>query len=363
VVQKIKSQKWRVQVRVGGRVEGHVWTSKQDAEREERDLKRQQEHVRAGMERPKDGILLVDHAAAWLRAREKTLPKATTEMDDSRLRNYVLPKLGHMPLQGVRTSHLREFFDTIRDESDLSNATLNRIRALLHTLFQDAFMAEKVIANPVARIPLLPERPVQPRPLSRVELAAILDAAESDRLMVLTFVYTGGRVSQVVALQNRDFVTDRRELHFVRIFEQETGKIQDRIKGKPEGVVMPLFPVLEAAYSEHLKATPFSRPTDFVFCREDGSGLSTYAMRARIKAIAVRAGLPRVTPHVLRATFATLAEEAGYSKEDVQRMLGHSSVQVTQKYTRRSVEPLIEKGDRLGFGAVKGVARLRKKRG
>src|SRR6478609_6060080 len=96
--------KWRVQVRVGGRLLGHVWTRKGDAEAEERELKREQELIRAGLSKPRSKVLMIDAAAAWLRAREKdpALKKGTTTQDEARLRLYILPRIGGLPVQGIK---------------------------------------------------------------------------------------------------------------------------------------------------------------------------------------------------------------------------------------------------------------------
>ena len=51
-----------------------------------------------------------------------------------------------------------------------------------------------------------------------------------------------------------------------------------------------------------------------------------------------RAGVPEVTWHALRHTYATLLVEAGVSLHDVQRLLGHSSLAMTGKYLHGDVE-------------------------
>jgi integrase len=370
--QKLANGKYRVQIRIGGKPEGGVFSNKADALKKEAELRRLQELVRAGMEAPKDSILFLDQAAKYMRKRDKKKAKGTTANEESRLRLYFLETLGPKPISLCTTEVIRDLLDQVQEEpwkfnpkykqewGPLSNATRNRMRAMLHTIFKMAFMEGKLLFNPVSRIQLEDERVTRQKPkdpLSTNEAETLIAAGykrgEQEGFCTVLFIYTGGRVSQIAGLQNGDFDLKLNQLSFVRIYEQETGEIVNRIKGHPEGIVIPLFPRVKQAFVRHMQSTKLKAKTDICLAREDGRPRSTYVIRNLIDSLCEEAKIRKITPHVLRATFATLAEEAGFSKEDNQKMLGHSTVQVTQRYTRRTVGPLVEKGLKLGFGKAR----------
>jgi integrase len=51
-----------------------------------------------------------------------------------------------------------------------------------------------------------------------------------------------------------------------------------------------------------------------------------------VKGAALRAGIPHLAPHDLRRTCARLCHLAGGELEQIQFLLGHASVQTTERY-------------------------------
>jgi site-specific recombinase XerD len=82
--------------------------------------------------------------------------------------------------------------------------------------------------------------------------------------------------------------------------------------------------------------------------RRANQHLSARKAQLLVKEIAQRAGLAkRVTPHILRHSFATRLLWSGADLREVQELLGHSSVAVTMIYTAVVPERLRAAVDRL----------------
>ena len=92
------------------------------------------------------------------------------------------------------------------------------------------------------------------------------------------------------------------------------------------------------------------RPTGtLLFAGQDGAQcISAEAVRDALKKAVAQMGLhKRVTPHVLRHTFATHLLESGQDIRVIQMLLGHGSIKTTERYTqvsrkhiRRTTSPL-----------------------
>ncbi len=80
-----------------------------------------------------------------------------------------------------------------------------------------------------------------------------------------------------------------------------------------------------------------------VFLNTRGKALSRVGFFKKLKAHAVTAGVvSRVSPHVLRHSFATHLLEGGADLRYVQEMLGHADISTTQIYTTVDTRHLIE---------------------
>jgi site-specific recombinase XerD len=80
-----------------------------------------------------------------------------------------------------------------------------------------------------------------------------------------------------------------------------------------------------------------------------GEGLSVKAVWHIVKDSAKRAGLPNIAPHDLRRSCARLCQNAGGELEQIQFLLGHVSIQTTERYLGSKQRIRCAVNDRIGI--------------
>ena len=107
-------------------------------------------------------------------------------------------------------------------------------------------------------------------------------------------------------------------------------------KGKKERVV-PLLTVVREAIAAYLEASPYhggdgEKP---LFLGARGKVLQPAIFQRLVRDLRRALGLPEsVTPHALRHAFATHLLGRGVDIRDIQELLGHASLNTTQRYTK-----------------------------
>jgi integrase/recombinase XerD len=171
-----------------------------------------------------------------------------------------------------------------------------------------------------------------PRPLTVDEVAALIAApaddgtpvALRDRTILETLYGAGLRISELVGLDVDDV-------------DVEEGSVRVLGKGSRERIV-PVgryaVAALEAYVVRGRPALARPRTRGALFLNQRGGRLTRQGCTNIVKAMARRAGIrKRVTPHMLRHSFATHLLEGGADVRVVQELLGHASVATTQIYT------------------------------
>lgn len=182
-----------------------------------------------------------------------------------------------------------------------------------------------------------------PKFLTVKEVEGLLGAPDTskpaglrDRAMIEVLYGAGLRVSELVSLKPADVNLD-------------DGFLICRGKGGKERIV-PLGRSACAWVGRCLtEVRPLAGPKSGgeLFLSRRGGAFTRQGFWKLLRRHAAKAGLaPKITPHVLRHSFATHMLEGGADLRSVQLMLGHSQITTTQIYTHVSRERLRRVYDR-----------------
>ncbi|MDA8192731.1 MAG: tyrosine-type recombinase/integrase [Thermaerobacter sp.] len=152
--------------------------------------------------------------------------------------------------------------------------------------------------------------------------------ARRDQALFLLLLHTGLRINEALGLTVAAVHTALTTREF-------------RIVGKgARQRVIPVHPQLPDPLTRWLHVRP-AATTAACFLGQSGRPWRPRDVQRRIKQVARAAGIAKdVTPHALRHTFATALLDARVNLRLIQRLLGHSSLATTERYTHLETSSL-----------------------
>ena len=262
--------------------------------------------------------------------------KRSWKTDESLLRNHILPTIGARRLGELQPS---DFLDiqTRMLEAELAASTADRVLILCRYICNCAIRwnTPGIKTNPTAHVPLLNVDNTTQRYLSPEEtqrLVVTLDRPRYRRLqpIVLLLLLTGARRGEVLKAQFDEFDLDQR-----------IWRIPKSKSGHPRNV-----PLSRAAV-ELLRELQVSARGPFV-CPNPRTQRPFRQVHYVWKRLLREADLPDLRMHDLRHSFASFMVNRGRSLYEVQRILGHHNIRITERYAHLSHESLLDAADTVG---------------
>lgn len=274
------------------------------------------------------------HARHWS-VIEGGIRASTARAYDCGWRIRVKPWLGHIKLEKLTAGDIEQAM------SEWSGSASTRVDALsvLSRLLDGAVRARIIPLNQ-ARLARRP-RPesansLRSRALTASEVQVLLTSIDDAhyRRYIAGLVYTGMRANEATALRIEDVDLAHRTIHVRRAYT--VGSDGRGLELTPKSHKERDVPIPGALVGPLTEAMSGKKRGDLVFTGPRGGRLNASNVRRAVDWKTLRGQLDRddLRIHDLRHTLATLLFDAGAAANDVQAVLGHSTMQMTERYSR-----------------------------
>ncbi len=234
------------------------------------------------------------------------------------------------------TPHHIEKEIALMQNKSLSAKTIKNTIGLLSASYEHAIRTQMIDTNPCRYITLPKEEPKEMRILHHDEiqpfLYAIADVDLNEKVAYELALFMGLRRSEILGLKEDDvdIVNGMLYIHNTRhrvygedIVQDTKTKRSTRVLAMPEIVALDVARLLEVHRQFKYESTDYLVQDGF------GNILNPQALASRLHRLEVKKGLPNVTLHGLRHTYASLLHSQGIDMARISAELGHSNLTTT----------------------------------
>ena len=297
-------------------------------------------HREEELRTPRHELTLADWLESWMEnIVQPTRAETTVYGYQKIIDNHLIPALGDIPLLKLTPMDIQQYYIQVQQAANLSNNTLRRHHDLLSSSLRSAVRQDKLLVSPMDRVE--PPRAKQKeasyyRPEELKQLYALLEGHPLE-LCVKLAGSLGMRREEICGLK-WDCIDYQRQLLYIREARTAFGATIVQKETKTRSSVRTLFlseDMLRLLQTEQTRQKELYRsgqlqtPSEFVVLDHKGLPYSPNALSLAFTRFVKKNGLPRVTLHGLRHSFATVASFQGVPLFDIGKALGHSTPATT----------------------------------
>jgi integrase/recombinase XerD len=230
----------------------------------------------------------------------------------------------------LRPEDIRSYLDSLY-EAKLSSRSIARHLTTLRNLYRFLLREGRTTVDPTAALTSPKQWSNLPKYLSLEDVDRLLQAPDPstlqgvrDRAMLELLYATGLRVSELCQMRMTDWNASLGVIHV-------TGKgNKQRLVPVGRSALAAVGVYLDTIRQQLLKG----RPCPYLFVTARGGPMTRQGFWKLLTGHGKKVGIfRRLTPHVVRHSFATHLLERGADLRSVQSMLGHADISTTQIYT------------------------------
>lgn len=248
------------------------------------------------------------------------------------------------------TEDIEEYIGTLLD-GGMKPVTVNAKLRSLKALINWAYERQHIPTNPIRRIKFIRHEKHLIKSLDVGNVKALLHQCADgtfvgvrDHALILLFLDTGARATEILSMHLYDLDVER-----CSITVMGKGRKARRLYYSE---------VTSRALALYLDERSSRLPHDYVWVAEDNAPYRLRSLQDRLKDLGQRAGMGRglsvdirVSPHTFRHTFAKMYIQNGGDIFTLQKMLGHTSLDMVRNYVEMFTEDVAKAHER--FSPVK----------
>ena len=234
----------------------------------------------------------------------------------------------------IKSDLIRGWLIQLSDDA-IQNRSINRKLATLRTFFKFLLRRGDCPDNPMSTIKMIKTKKKLPQFLRESEIEPLLNLPVDlssfedlrDQLILFLLYGTGIRLAELISLK-------RMQVNLL------SGTIRVIGKRNKERIV-PIPKLIEALIENYLKVCPYKHEN--LLLTDKGEILyPVFVQRLVKKQLSQISTLEKLSPHILRHTYATHLLNRGADLNAIKELLGHANLAATQVYTHNSMEKIKE---------------------
>jgi integrase/recombinase XerC len=271
----------------------------------------------------------LDHLRTERRLSSHTLSAYSTDLDQ--FLAFIEPD----SLPEIKAQQIRNWLISLSDDT-VQNRSINRKLATLRTFFKFLIRRGDIQTNPMGTIKMIKVSKKLPQFIRESDMQGLWEANPSDAStfedirdqLILYLLYgTGIRLAELISLQKNHI-----NLHLGTI----------RVLGKRNKErIIPIPQVIADWILRYQSLCPFEH-THLLLTDKGEKLYPMFVQRLVKKELGNISTLEKLSPHVLRHTYATHLLNRGADLNAIKELLGHANLAATQVYTHNSMEKMKE---------------------
>ena len=294
----------------------------------------------------------------WLESITNGLKDSTRIKYQYLYKNYLEPELGHVRLcemseDCIKALVARLFSSGGKNGTGISGKTISDAIRILKSMIRFASIRNYPVDNSALEVTVR-TTPKQFKILSMQEQEKLIDYIQKNptysNLGILLSLFTGIRIGELCALKWKDINLAEHTIHIQRTMQRlksdDGGRKTRIIISRPKSVCserdIPL-PDIVSIFLNHKYD-----PDVYFLTGSSRSFVEPRTLQYRFNNVLKQCGIPHVTFHTLRHTFATRCVEIGFDLKSLSEILGHANVNITlNRYVHPSFDIKVQNMRRL----------------